>query len=151
MGVAGGATRAALTQHQALRDNMADVAAKDGSQARCCTSPSPSPTHTHTLQPDWLTENGLCAVVHVCCLLVFVCFIGAMHSCASACVCYFHFHFHSIPTPSVGDNGELCSTPRQLGVNSSCGGQTEVLLCVCVCVCGVCVCGVCVVCICVCV
>eukprot|EP00794_Sanderia_malayensis_P014009 gene14009-15467_t len=32
VGVAGGATRAALTQHQALRDNMADVSAKDGSQ-----------------------------------------------------------------------------------------------------------------------
>ena len=32
VGVAGGASRAALTQHQARRNNMADVAAKDGSQ-----------------------------------------------------------------------------------------------------------------------
>lgn len=32
MGVAGGATKAAFTQHQARRDNMADVSAKDGSQ-----------------------------------------------------------------------------------------------------------------------
>ena len=32
MGVAGGATRAALTQHQARCNNMADVSAKDGSQ-----------------------------------------------------------------------------------------------------------------------
>lgn len=32
VGVAGGATRAALTVHQARRDNMADVCAKDGSQ-----------------------------------------------------------------------------------------------------------------------
>lgn len=32
VGSAGGATRAALVQHQARRDNMADVAAKDGSQ-----------------------------------------------------------------------------------------------------------------------
>ena len=32
MGVAGGATRTALTQHQARRNNMADVSAKDGSQ-----------------------------------------------------------------------------------------------------------------------
>ncbi|XP_043942562.1 RUS family member 1 [Protopterus annectens] len=32
VGVAGGATRAALTMHQAQRDNMADVSAKDGSQ-----------------------------------------------------------------------------------------------------------------------
>ena len=32
MGCAGGATRAALTQHQARRNNMADVSAKDGSQ-----------------------------------------------------------------------------------------------------------------------
>ncbi|XP_071110921.1 RUS family member 1-like [Haliotis cracherodii] len=32
VGVAGGATRAALTQHQARRNNMADVSAKDGSQ-----------------------------------------------------------------------------------------------------------------------
>ncbi|KAL8176586.1 UNVERIFIED_CONTAM: hypothetical protein K2H54_036705 [Gekko kuhli] len=32
VGVAGGATRAALTMHQARRDNMADVSAKDGSQ-----------------------------------------------------------------------------------------------------------------------
>ena len=34
VGVAGGATRAAMTQHQARRDNMADVAAKDGSQVK---------------------------------------------------------------------------------------------------------------------
>lgn len=32
VGVSGGATRAALTQHQARRNNMADVSAKDGSQ-----------------------------------------------------------------------------------------------------------------------
>lgn len=32
VGVAGGCTRAALTQHQARRNNMADVSAKDGSQ-----------------------------------------------------------------------------------------------------------------------
>ena len=32
MGVSGGATRAALTLHQARRNNMADVSAKDGSQ-----------------------------------------------------------------------------------------------------------------------
>lgn len=34
VGVAGGATRAALTQHQARRNNMADVSAKDGSQVK---------------------------------------------------------------------------------------------------------------------
>uniref|UniRef100_A0A5K3ESY0 ABC transmembrane type-1 domain-containing protein n=1 Tax=Mesocestoides corti TaxID=53468 RepID=A0A5K3ESY0_MESCO len=32
VGMVGGATRAAITQHQALANNMADVAAKDGSQ-----------------------------------------------------------------------------------------------------------------------
>ncbi|XP_076287109.1 RUS family member 1 [Lasioglossum baleicum] len=32
VGVAGGATRAAITQHQALQNNFADVSAKDGSQ-----------------------------------------------------------------------------------------------------------------------
>lgn len=32
MSVAGGATRAALTMHQARRNNMADVSAKDSSQ-----------------------------------------------------------------------------------------------------------------------
>lgn len=32
VGVAGGATRAALTQHQALVGNLADVSAKDASQ-----------------------------------------------------------------------------------------------------------------------
>eukprot|EP01117_Protostelium_nocturnum_P013465 TRINITY_DN5025_c0_g1_i2.p2 TRINITY_DN5025_c0_g1~~TRINITY_DN5025_c0_g1_i2.p2 ORF type:complete len:454 (-),score=141.43 TRINITY_DN5025_c0_g1_i2:1556-2917(-) len=32
VGVAGGATRAAITQHQSRRNNMADVSAKDGSQ-----------------------------------------------------------------------------------------------------------------------
>lgn len=35
VGVAGGATRAALTQHHAIRGNMADVAAKDGAQETC--------------------------------------------------------------------------------------------------------------------
>ncbi len=38
MGTAGGATRAALVQHQARRDNMADVSAKDGSQVSSCSS-----------------------------------------------------------------------------------------------------------------
>merc|ERR1719323_1478284 len=32
VGVAGGATKAAVAQHQALNSNMADLAAKDGSQ-----------------------------------------------------------------------------------------------------------------------
>lgn len=36
MGVAGGATRAALTVHQARRNNMADISAKDGSQVGAC-------------------------------------------------------------------------------------------------------------------
>ena len=35
-GVAGGATRMALTQHFALRRNAADIAAKEGSQVRGC-------------------------------------------------------------------------------------------------------------------
>jgi len=34
VGVSGGATRAALTQHQARRNNMADVSAKDGSRVQ---------------------------------------------------------------------------------------------------------------------
>lgn len=37
VGIAGGATRAALVQHQARRENMADVAAKDSSQVRYLT------------------------------------------------------------------------------------------------------------------
>lgn len=32
VGVAGGATRSALTQHHAIRGNLADVASKDNSQ-----------------------------------------------------------------------------------------------------------------------
>ncbi|VEN50371.1 unnamed protein product [Callosobruchus maculatus] len=32
VGVAGGATRASITHHQAVRDNMAEISAKDGSQ-----------------------------------------------------------------------------------------------------------------------
>lgn len=36
VGVAGGATRAALTVHQARRNNMADISAKDGSQVGAC-------------------------------------------------------------------------------------------------------------------
>lgn len=38
VGVAGGATRAALTVHQARRDNMADISAKDGSQVHDCVT-----------------------------------------------------------------------------------------------------------------
>ena len=49
VGVAGNATRAAFVQHQARKDNMADVAAKDGSQVcfwmRCvCCDPQYSDT-----------------------------------------------------------------------------------------------------------
>ncbi|XP_066146225.1 RUS family member 1 [Euwallacea fornicatus] len=32
VGIAGGATRASITHHQAIRDNMAEISAKDGSQ-----------------------------------------------------------------------------------------------------------------------
>lgn len=32
VGVAGGATRASITHHQAVKDNMAEISAKDGSQ-----------------------------------------------------------------------------------------------------------------------
>lgn len=35
VGVAGSATRASITQHQAVKGNMADVSAKDGSQETC--------------------------------------------------------------------------------------------------------------------
>lgn len=35
VGVAGGATRAALTQHHAIRGNLADVASKDSAQETC--------------------------------------------------------------------------------------------------------------------
>lgn len=35
VGVAGNATRASITQHQAIKGNMADVSAKDGSQETC--------------------------------------------------------------------------------------------------------------------
>uniref|UniRef100_A0A8D8V4W0 RUS1 family protein C16orf58 homolog n=1 Tax=Cacopsylla melanoneura TaxID=428564 RepID=A0A8D8V4W0_9HEMI len=35
VGVAGGATRASITQHQARTDNVGDIAAKDGSQETC--------------------------------------------------------------------------------------------------------------------
>lgn len=35
VGVAGGATRTALTQHHAIRNNLADVASKDSSQETC--------------------------------------------------------------------------------------------------------------------
>lgn len=35
VGVAGGATRASITQHQAIKNNTADVSAKDGSQETC--------------------------------------------------------------------------------------------------------------------
>ena len=40
-GVAGGATRMALTQHFAQRQNGADIAAKEGSQARSRDLPCP--------------------------------------------------------------------------------------------------------------
>lgn len=35
VGVAGGATRSALTQHHAIRGNLADVASKDSAQETC--------------------------------------------------------------------------------------------------------------------
>lgn len=35
VGVAGGATRSALTQHHAIRGNLADVSSKDNSQETC--------------------------------------------------------------------------------------------------------------------
>ncbi|KAF2365542.1 Root UVB sensitive family [Trinorchestia longiramus] len=59
VGVAGGATRAALTAHQARRNNLGDVAAKDGSQetlvnlAALLTSLVLLPLITHSLTITW--------------------------------------------------------------------------------------------------
>lgn len=50
VGVAGGATRAALTVHQARRDNMADISAKDGSQVTDVRDVLPG-THVHFQYP----------------------------------------------------------------------------------------------------
>ena len=59
VGVAGGATRAALTQHQALRDNMADVSAKDGSQACCLHSwHARTPASAHTRPTELNVSAG---------------------------------------------------------------------------------------------
>ncbi|XP_042881740.1 RUS family member 1-like isoform X2 [Penaeus japonicus] len=70
VGVAGGATRAALTLHQARRDNMADVSAKDGSQetlvnlAALITSLTILPLITSNFLLTWVTFI-LCVVFHL--------------------------------------------------------------------------------------
>ena len=60
MGVAGGATRTALIQHQARRDNMADVAAKDGSQVSPSTHQSYSCVHSdvHGNNLSFFADSG---------------------------------------------------------------------------------------------
>jgi hypothetical protein len=40
VGVSGGATRTAITQHQARANNISDVAAKDGSQETLVRTPN---------------------------------------------------------------------------------------------------------------
>lgn len=70
VGVAGGATRAALTLHQARRDNMADVSAKDGSQetlvnlAALVTSLTILPLIISNFILTWVTFI-LCVVMHL--------------------------------------------------------------------------------------
>ncbi|KAK3856406.1 hypothetical protein Pcinc_037268 [Petrolisthes cinctipes] len=70
VGVAGGATRAAFSQHQARRENMADVSAKDGSQetmvnlAALITSITLLPTITASLLLTWVTFV-VCVVLHL--------------------------------------------------------------------------------------
>ena len=74
VGVAGGSTRAALTLHQARRNNMADVSAKDGSQETlvnlaalvCSLLMVPIVADHHT----WvLSFNGWILIVLTCCYL----------------------------------------------------------------------------------
>ncbi|XP_071513322.1 RUS family member 1 isoform X2 [Panulirus ornatus] len=70
VGVAGGATRAALTLHQARRDNMADVSAKDGSQetlvnlAALFTSLTILPIIASSFLLNWITFF-VCVVLHL--------------------------------------------------------------------------------------
>nr|XP_045603680.1 RUS family member 1-like [Procambarus clarkii]XP_045603681.1 RUS family member 1-like [Procambarus clarkii] len=70
VGVAGGATRAALTLHQARRDNMADVSAKDGSQetlvnlAALFTSLTVLPIITSSFLLTWIIFL-MCVVLHL--------------------------------------------------------------------------------------
>lgn len=60
VGVAGGATRAALTAHQARRNNLGDVSAKDGSQENVVnlgaliTSLFLLPAITHSISLTWI-------------------------------------------------------------------------------------------------
>ncbi|KAK7084566.1 hypothetical protein SK128_005218 [Halocaridina rubra] len=70
VGVAGGATRAAFTCHQARRDNMADVSAKDGSQetlvnlAALITSITVLPFIISSFWVTWITFI-LCVFLHL--------------------------------------------------------------------------------------
>lgn len=70
VGVAGGATRASLTLHQARRDNMADVSAKDGSQetlvnlAALFSNLTILPFITSSLLLTWITFL-MCVVLHL--------------------------------------------------------------------------------------
>ncbi|XP_018016415.1 RUS family member 1 [Hyalella azteca] len=72
VGVAGGATRAALTAHQARRNNLGDVAAKDGSQetlvnlAALLTSLVLLPLITHSLVMTWSVFMVLLALHLLC-------------------------------------------------------------------------------------
>lgn len=60
-GMAGGATRMALTQHFALQRNAADIAAKEGSQVgcRCIAAPCCARLHLH-----WASRAD--APLHAC-------------------------------------------------------------------------------------
>lgn len=72
VGVSGGATRTALTAHQARCNNLADVAAKDGSQetlvnlAALLTSMVMLPLITHSLMMTWCVFLVLLFVHLVC-------------------------------------------------------------------------------------
>lgn len=69
VGVAGGATRAALIQHQARRDNLADVSAKDASQE---TLVNLAALLSNLLIVPFLATNNLYVNTNTCTCTVYV-------------------------------------------------------------------------------
>ncbi|KAF5308721.1 hypothetical protein FQR65_LT06082 [Abscondita terminalis] len=129
VGVAGGATRASITQHQAIQGNMADVSAKDGSQETCVNLvASFVGIFLLAVITDWRYEWAiflLFVAVHLVANYFAVCSLNIPHLNTARLnqVLNTYFRFDTVPNPTIVNKSE--SVIIGCGLNNVCGFKVK--------------------------
>uniref|UniRef100_A0A1Y1NEA1 Uncharacterized protein n=2 Tax=Photinus pyralis TaxID=7054 RepID=A0A1Y1NEA1_PHOPY len=127
VGVAGGATRASITQHQAIQGNMADVSAKDGSQETCVNLiASIVGIFLLAVVTDWRWEwivFFLFVGVHLVANYFAVCSLNLPHLNTARLnhVLNTYLHYDTVPQPTIVNKNESVIIGFGPAISDLCG------------------------------